>query len=91
MISVQCRDWSRSFANTSCSLSAGWFTSNEGIHLMYEAGARAVVGPLTRAGVAALAASTIVTMPTLALNSVEPGSPQPAHTAPLEKNSRRRP
>ena len=43
-----------------------------------ESGARAVVGPLTRAGVAALAASTIVTMPTLALNSVEPGSPQPA-------------
>ena len=31
-----------------------------------ESGARTVVGPLTRAGVAALAASTIVTMPTLA-------------------------
>jgi outer membrane PBP1 activator LpoA protein len=43
-----------------------------------ESGARVVVGPLTRAGVAALAASTIVTLPTLALNSLEPGSPQPS-------------
>lgn len=43
-----------------------------------ELGAQLVVGPLTRDGVAALAASTIVTVPTLALNTLEPGSPQPA-------------
>ncbi len=43
-----------------------------------EAGARIVVGPLTRAGVGALAASSLVTVPTLALNALEPGSPQPA-------------
>jgi uncharacterized protein len=43
-----------------------------------ELGAQLVVGPLTRDGVAALAASTLVTVPTLALNTLEPGSPQPA-------------
>jgi len=43
-----------------------------------ESGAQLVVGPLTRNGVAALAASSLVTVPTLALNSLEPGSPHPA-------------
>ena len=43
-----------------------------------ESGAQLVVGPLTRNGVAALAASNLVTVPTLALNSLEPRSPQPA-------------
>ncbi len=58
-----------------------------------ESGARVVVGPLTRAGVAALAASTLVTVPTLALNALEAGSPQPArlHTFSLnvEQEARR--
>ena len=43
-----------------------------------ESGAQLVVGPLTRDGVAALAASSLVTVPTLALNTLEPRSPQPA-------------
>ena len=43
-----------------------------------ELGAQLVVGPLTRNGVAALAASNLVTVPTLALNTLEPRSPQPA-------------
>ena len=43
-----------------------------------ELGAQLVVGPLTRTGVAALAASTLVTVPTLTLNTLEPRSPQPA-------------
>lgn len=43
-----------------------------------ESGARIVIGPLTRAGVSALAAGNLVTVPTLALNSPDPGSPQPA-------------
>ena len=43
-----------------------------------ESGARIVIGPLTRAGVAALAASNLVTVPTLALNTLERNSPQPA-------------
>lgn len=43
-----------------------------------ESGGQLVVGPLTRSGVAALAASNLVTVPTLALNSLEPGSPQPS-------------
>ncbi len=43
-----------------------------------EAGASLVVGPLTRDGVAALASSKLVTVPTLALNTLEPGLPQPA-------------
>ena len=43
-----------------------------------ESGAQVVVGPLTRSGVAALAASSVVTVPTLALNSLGPRSPQPA-------------
>ena len=43
-----------------------------------ESGARIVIGPLTRAGVAALAASSLVTVPTLALNTLEQSSPQPA-------------
>ena len=43
-----------------------------------ESGAQLVVGPLTRNGVAALAASNLVTVPTLALNALEPRSPQPA-------------
>ena len=43
-----------------------------------ESGARLVVGPLTRNGVAALAASNLVTVPTLALNALEARSPQPA-------------
>ena len=43
-----------------------------------ESGARLVVGPLTRNGVAALAASSLVTVPTLALNTLEPRSAQPA-------------
>jgi outer membrane PBP1 activator LpoA protein len=43
-----------------------------------ESGARLVVGPLTRDGVAALAASSVVTVPTLALNTLEASSSQPA-------------
>ena len=43
-----------------------------------ESGAQLVVGPLTRNGVAALAASTLVTVPTLALNMLEASSPHPA-------------
>lgn len=43
-----------------------------------ESGAQLVVGPLTRNGVAALAASNLVTVPTLALNTLEARSPQPA-------------
>jgi len=43
-----------------------------------ELGAQLVVGPLTRNGVAALAASALVTVPTLALNTLEPRVPQPA-------------
>ena len=43
-----------------------------------EAGARLVIGPLTRAGVAALAASSLVGVPTLALNALDGGAPQPA-------------
>ncbi len=43
-----------------------------------ESGAQLVVGPLTRSGVAALAASTLVTVPTLALNTLEADSPHPA-------------
>ena len=43
-----------------------------------ESGAQLVVGPLTRNGVAALAGSTLVTVPTLALNTLETRSPQPA-------------
>jgi outer membrane PBP1 activator LpoA protein len=43
-----------------------------------ESGAQLVVGPLTRDGVAALAASTLVRVPTLALNTLDPGSPQPS-------------
>lgn len=46
--------------------------------LAIESGAQLVVGPLTRSGVAALAASNLVTVPTLALNSLEPRSPQPS-------------
>ncbi len=42
-----------------------------------ESGAQLVVGPLTRNGVAAIAASTLVNVPTLALNTLDPGSPQP--------------
>jgi outer membrane PBP1 activator LpoA protein len=42
-----------------------------------ESGARLVVGPLTRSGVSALAASSLVTVPTLALNSLEPRATQP--------------
>src|SRR4051794_22927124 len=43
-----------------------------------ESGASLVVGPLTRDGVAALASSKLVTVPTLALNTLEAGMPQPA-------------
>ena len=43
-----------------------------------ESGARLVVGPLTRNGVAALAASNLVTVPTLALNTLDAHAPQPA-------------
>jgi outer membrane PBP1 activator LpoA protein len=43
-----------------------------------ESGAQLVIGPLTRSGVTALAASSLVTVPTLALNSPDAGSPQPA-------------
>ena len=43
-----------------------------------ESGAQLVVGPLTRSGVAALAASSLVTVPTLALNTVDANSPLPA-------------
>ena len=46
--------------------------------LATESGAQLVVGPLTRSGVAALAASTIVSVPTLALNTLEARSQQPA-------------
>lgn len=42
-----------------------------------ESGARIIIGPLTRAGVGALAASNLVSVPTLALNTLEQGSPQP--------------
>jgi len=43
-----------------------------------ESGAQMVVGPLTRSGVAALAASSLVTVPTLALNTLESRTPPPA-------------
>jgi hypothetical protein len=43
-----------------------------------ESGAQLVIGPLTRNGVAALAASNLVTVPTLALNTLEARSAQPA-------------
>lgn len=43
-----------------------------------ESGAQLVVGPLTRDGVAALAASSLVSVPTLALNALDPSTPQPA-------------
>lgn len=43
-----------------------------------ESGARLVIGPLTRGGVAALAASGLVGVPTLALNALERGAAQPA-------------
>ena len=43
-----------------------------------ETGAQVVVGPLTRNGVAALAASSLVSVPTLALNTVDSRSPLPA-------------
>ena len=43
-----------------------------------ESGAKLVVGPLTRNGVAALAASNLVTVPMLALNTVGAHGPQPA-------------
>ena len=42
-----------------------------------ESGAQLVVGPLTRNGVAAVAASKLVTVPTLALNALDPQLPQP--------------
>ncbi len=42
-----------------------------------EAGAQLVVGPLTRSGVTALAASSVVSVPTLALNALEGQGPQP--------------
>ena len=43
-----------------------------------ESGATLVVGPLTRNGVTALAASSLVHVPTLALNTLDAGAPQPA-------------
>ena len=43
-----------------------------------ESGAQLVVGPLTRNGVAALAASSLVTVPTLALNALEAPAVAPA-------------
>jgi outer membrane PBP1 activator LpoA protein len=43
-----------------------------------ESGAQLVIGPLTRSGVTALAASSLVSVPTLALNTLDAGSPQPA-------------
>ncbi|MEO7727213.1 MAG: penicillin-binding protein activator [Burkholderiales bacterium] len=43
-----------------------------------ESGAQLVVGPLTRNGVAAVAASKLVSVPTLALNALETKSVQPA-------------
>ena len=43
-----------------------------------ESGAQLVVGPLTRDGVAALAASSLVSVPTLALNTTEAGASTPA-------------
>lgn len=42
------------------------------------AGARAVIGPMTRDGVAALAAANRIGPPTVALNEGEPGKPLPA-------------
>ncbi len=42
-----------------------------------EAGARIVIGPLTRAGAGTLAASSLVSVPTLVLNALDQGSPQP--------------
>ena len=42
-----------------------------------ESGAQLVVGPLTRSGVAAIAASALVSVPTLALNALDAGSQQP--------------
>lgn len=42
-----------------------------------ESGAQLVVGPLTRSGVAAIAASTLVSVPTLALNALDEGAQQP--------------
>lgn len=43
-----------------------------------ESGAQLVVGPLTRNGVASLAASNLVNVPTLALNALDGRSPQPS-------------
>ncbi len=43
-----------------------------------ESGAQLVVGPLTRSGVADLAASSVVTVPTLALNTVETPATAPS-------------
>jgi outer membrane PBP1 activator LpoA protein len=43
-----------------------------------ESGAQVVIGPLTRTGVATLAASNVVTVPTLALNVLEARSQQPS-------------
>jgi len=42
-----------------------------------DAGAELIIGPLTRDGVTALAAGNLVSVPTLALNFPEPGTPQP--------------
>ena len=43
-----------------------------------ESGARLVVGPLTRSGVSTLAASNIVSVPTLSLNTLDTAGPRPA-------------
>jgi outer membrane PBP1 activator LpoA protein len=44
-----------------------------------ESGAQLVVGPLTRSGVTALAASSLVSVPTLALNTTDARASAPAH------------
>src|SRR3954468_1851933 len=43
-----------------------------------QAGAQLVVGPLTRNGVATLAASSLITVPTIALNTLEDRAAAPA-------------
>ncbi len=49
----------------------------EGYREAVQSGARLVVGPLTRDGVSALCASELVSIPTLALNVPERGTPHP--------------
>ncbi len=51
----------------------------DGYRRALDAGARIVVGPLTRSGVTALAASDRITVPTLALSAPDGSGPLPQH------------